>query len=407
MRLNPEQQLILLCTNLRPHQSELHEIDRLSRRALNWQEVVRLARDHRIAPFVYYHLSRLPDREHIPPDSLFELKRRYLDTTGRNIALFEELRKLLGLLRTAEIDAAVLKGPALIGTIYENPGLRWVGDIDILVREHDLHDAQDSLLKNGYTQDSSLVGYYSDLSHHHLCGLRSPFSGITIELHWALELNGHIFNIDINEIWDRVQTQQISGVAAFVLAPEDMLLHLCLHHCYSSIDSITLKSVYEIAAAIQYYGESLDWSQVVARSTRYKLVWPIYSGLDKASKLFSANIPSSVFGLLKSQCGARQITRLCLLERFSCRDLIKLALLSSSKARLKYLLSMMFPSVDFLSQAYSIPPDSTLIYLLYLIRPLHVVRNLFFRSVKRIILFAFRKIVPASKNALPASNINW
>ncbi|MBN1350556.1 nucleotidyltransferase family protein [candidate division KSB1 bacterium] len=49
------------------------------------------------------------------------------------MALFNTLKEILELLKRSRIEVAVLKGPALIETIYKDWALRWTGDIDLLI----------------------------------------------------------------------------------------------------------------------------------------------------------------------------------------------------------------------------------------------------------------------------------
>ena len=58
-------------------------------------------------------------------------------TAVRNIQLYGELIRALRTLRDAGIPAIVLKGAALVDTIYPSIAHRPTGDIDLLVRRAD------------------------------------------------------------------------------------------------------------------------------------------------------------------------------------------------------------------------------------------------------------------------------
>ncbi|MER3458636.1 MAG: hypothetical protein C4309_08450, partial [Chloroflexota bacterium] len=57
---------------------------------------------------------------------------------------------MIGALEAASIPAIVLKGPALALTIYPDPALRVIGDLDLLVRREQVEQAMAALHSLGY-----------------------------------------------------------------------------------------------------------------------------------------------------------------------------------------------------------------------------------------------------------------
>lgn len=386
-----EKKLVLLCTNIKAADADRKEISSLIAVNLDWQKVISEAKSQGVAALVYYNLAGLPDKPAIPPDILFNLKKYYLDTIGRNVVVFEELKKALNLLKQEGIKAVVLKGPALIGTVYKDWGLRWVGDIDLLVPEDDLFKAQACLLNHGYFQDKLITKVNKNELFQHLMPLWRTKNSIRIEIHWTLTVN-QIFQININEIWQRVEKCTINNYNTLILSPEDMLLHLCQHHCFGHIQDIYYKSAYDIAAVIQHYGDSLNWAQFVNNCIQYKTITPTYIGLNLAKQLFSVNIPAHV---LKSvQCKRDESQMLCfdMLKEPRGKSVSNLFLLNDLSKKIHYVRKKIFPSIEFLAFRYSVPIDSKFVYLLYFVRPVQLVKDHLAITIKLVFTFVIKKI---------------
>ena len=60
------------------------------------------------------------------------LKASYYATAARNTLLFRELSRILAALAEAEIPVILLKGVDLAQTLYPDPALRLMGDLDLL-----------------------------------------------------------------------------------------------------------------------------------------------------------------------------------------------------------------------------------------------------------------------------------
>ncbi|MBM2834955.1 MAG: hypothetical protein HW406_2116 [Candidatus Brocadiaceae bacterium] len=91
------------------------------------------------------------------PSKLREsLKQEYIYNWGRNVRILEELAALL---RVLDNPVIVLKGAALLSSVYENVGLRSLGDVDILVKPEDVSKIDTVLSQSGYRSDRRLRSY--------------------------------------------------------------------------------------------------------------------------------------------------------------------------------------------------------------------------------------------------------
>jgi hypothetical protein len=142
MKISDENKLLLFCSKQLSGTSSTEEIIPLLQKKLDWQNVVKKARRYSIGSAIYCILSKLPNKNHSQKKSLLQLKKDYLDTLGRNTIVVYEVNALLEILKRANIDVVLLKGAALLASVYPDLAYRFMSDIDILVRENDLAKAQ-------------------------------------------------------------------------------------------------------------------------------------------------------------------------------------------------------------------------------------------------------------------------
>jgi hypothetical protein len=81
-------------------------------------------------------------------------------SAGRNIGLLADLAELAAAFGKAGLAPVALKGPALIGRIYDDPALRPITDLDLLVDRAEPGGIRDSLVDLGYTQTAAYANLY-------------------------------------------------------------------------------------------------------------------------------------------------------------------------------------------------------------------------------------------------------
>ena len=89
----------------------------------------RIAR--RLLPMVYGHLVA----EGIDRAGLADVQPYYMETWKRGERLLRVLGSVIRLLDAAGIETLLIKGAALAPLYYQDAGVRWLGDLDLLVPE--------------------------------------------------------------------------------------------------------------------------------------------------------------------------------------------------------------------------------------------------------------------------------
>ncbi len=108
--------------------------------------------------------------------------------------------RVIETLEAAKIDVVRLKGCAYVGDIYQEPGERPMGDMDLLVRLRDMQPAIDSLRGMGFATRSNKPFVFADT--HHAVTLDGH--GYSIDLHRHITQAGRT-RIDLDAVWQRAQ----------------------------------------------------------------------------------------------------------------------------------------------------------------------------------------------------------
>ena len=223
---------------------------------------------------------------------LHEIYERHAARHVDRVAKLAEIGAALG---ESGITVTVLKGAALGSVVYRDPAFRTMGDVDLLVREHDLVAASRVLRRLGYTADDSWrpEAWY-EAHHHHLAPLIAPDGSLIVELHRSIVEAGE-GRVPVDGLWERACLERIGGVPFRVLAPSDLLLHLCLHLARDNmfVDG-KLRDLRDMAETIRHYGEAIEWDAVMTRAKEWQVARYVYWALWLARDMAGAAVPGAV-----------------------------------------------------------------------------------------------------------------
>jgi len=252
-------------------------------------------------PLVYYSINKI----HKPkiPEAIFNSLKDFCRTNLiKNMLLWEEFCRIQDAFKKAGIKTIPLKGIILSETLYHNFSLRPMGDIDILVKENDLDRAKNVLISLGYKM--SLKGltqnYWKDYHCHYQ--FREPFKETLIEIHWAFA-PPRPNKINLNEVWERSETQCINGIEVSTLSPEDTLLLLCLHACknITTLKNIPLINLCDIHEIITQYTDRLNYAYIVHTAKVWRLEGAVFYLCLLTNNCLGTHWPAEIKNALKPQ----------------------------------------------------------------------------------------------------------
>jgi hypothetical protein len=232
-----EDKLLLLCCQTEIDDKDKNEIIAIQKNDIDWDCFLEKARREGVSPLVFLRLPEIViNKKNIPKYITEELKEDYYRSAIRNALIFEELKKVLGLFNQSKLQIIVMKGAALAEIIYGNLALRPMSDVDLLVKNEDLHQVDELLKKLEYSPADRSVDDV-DFTSTYLTTLdyRSPAKNSpSFHIHWhfvnsTVPSESYIGYIKMEDIWRDAVRTTIADIETWVMAPHHLLIHLSEH----------------------------------------------------------------------------------------------------------------------------------------------------------------------------------
>lgn len=269
---------------------------------LKWDTLIDKARLQGVAQFLYYHLSKMPEIwSIIPQEGRDSLKQFYYSILAKNYPLQIELKKVISSLNEAQIPVIVLKGAALLETVYKNIGWRPIlSDVDLLVKKEDMLRVKSILQEAGYQKATNL----SEESREKFGGEFHLYKegGLFLDIHIALSPHERFRDIlGINQdpkIWTESKTYNTSAGELRVLGPAHLIIHLCMHlaiaHSFCGLFHFC-----DIRESILTYRAEINWKELIIKAKYYKLKTIIYYALLLSEDLYGPLVDKEVLAALR------------------------------------------------------------------------------------------------------------
>jgi hypothetical protein len=319
-RMRPEHQLLSLTMLPGPTPEAEGRIRSLASSSLDWDYVISAASRLGTLPLLSNGLSRSEAR--VPPG---------VEAYGREARQLAAARTLLAERALVEIRRAftrdgvplmVLKGLPLAHELYGEPGLRPVGDIDLLVaRRH--RDAGLGILRRlGYTPPAgSLPLRFFRLHHFHAALVHSRRRTLPVELHWDTQPPFSLSRIPETEVWRGARTLRLGDEPIQVSGREETFLMLVQHLCRHALglggraveDPVSFLLDPSIQGRLIWLSDlallariepALDWDSIASNAER----WGLQADLRAAASLLERlqvlpEAAGAVLGRLGSAAG--------------------------------------------------------------------------------------------------------
>ena len=229
-----------------------------------------------------------------PVRAMFVEARRH--TWAANLGLLDAARPVLESLAAAGIRTMLMKGAVLANPPYGEPGLRPMGDVDVLVEPVHAREAA------RIVEDLGWVVWRGpgerDLLLAHSLDLWKPPHG-ALDLHWYLLAECCWAGADLG-VWQRALPMTTVSSMTVVPAAADLLLHVCVHGLRWS----PVHAGHWIADAVQVIqtgGEQLDWDVVIAEASRRRLGFQMVQALRVVRERGHVDVPQAIIETLERQ----------------------------------------------------------------------------------------------------------
>ncbi len=223
-----------------------------------WNRLLYEAEQQGIAPLLHHHSQQIDVP--FPQDFRRLLHSLYLRSRQANTVRNRAVAEILTRYHAADIPVLAVKGIALCNFLYEEPGLRPMRDMDLLVSESNLGAAQEILLDLEY-----LPAEQHDIpeDYYHLPPLVKTVAGLplTIELHRnLLPFHPRYPLWPLEKSYADSRRFIINGIAARTLSLEETLQYVYLHGFQAPLtyEPFRLLHVADMVSLVDKYSEQIN-----------------------------------------------------------------------------------------------------------------------------------------------------
>lgn len=352
-----------------------------SMNAQAWEQIITDATQQGLVPILYRWLTTSNSSHKFSPLILDEIKQRVVSLAARNMVLAQELASILRACEARGVACAPLRGLALAELLYGDT-TRPMGDLDLLVRKDELDRVADTLMRLGFEEVDHRPGFARSFSYT-LEFFKDRHGCVIVEPHWTIAYPPFVDRVDMELVWKRCERGRVVGVDTWLLAPEDLLLHLCFHLIHGG-KCAPLLWFYELDRLLRQEQATLDWPLVVVLARETGLALFLAEVLGKVKSLFDSPVPDEIL----SQLHAPLMPHLARVVRRSVESRITLLLVRGShvdgreefallfsikglRAKFRYAFALLFPSPEFMLYRYRVSTRKQL-GLCYITRLVHL-----------------------------------
>ena len=331
-----------------PGEEETIRIGAGLRMVLDWDNLVARASDEGLAPFLYRRCRDLGLLTCIPARAREFLRSSYRQTVLHNLYLLRFMEELDWVAGGRGLSVVVLKGAALLNSIYEDVGLRPMEDIDLMVRIEDLGLLKLLLEQMGFAPDR----FYPDTYKRGI---------IHVDLHTDF-LSAHrirsrraLIKIQPEKVWDRVEPVMEGANHLYRLSLYDNLIALSFHmlkHCFTRL--IWFVDIKEILIK---QGVRFDWPGLAESARKMGGQRCLLYVLIMTKHLLGLNVPDDAlrsFGRADLSIIEQYILRIRLANEPVGRlsQLLCLFQIREASGRVRFVMESLFPRKSVMYQIF-------------------------------------------------------
>ena len=253
-----------------------------------WVKLFEFARHQGVKILLYDLLQK--NKIEIPRNLTAKMKQICYSACAEDEKRKKQLKGIIRLFNDNEIAHILLKGSALISTVYEDSICRSMCDIDILVNDADAHKAYGMLIQDGYESYAGSAEeaekFKAGFNQHYPQLKKAGF--LPFELHTRIS---NASNVNLEGIWRRSRILNMGNLETRVMCSEDLIMHIAFHNFLQhGAMGAGLIGLYDICLIIR--STKIDWS-VLKRLTRkgeYDNSKCLYLALYLVKKLLKENV---------------------------------------------------------------------------------------------------------------------
>jgi hypothetical protein len=277
------------------------QIHQLLQNSLDWEYFLRLVEQHGTSSLVHQTLERSGDA--IPPAVLESLKQRHERNIHKSLFLTRELFRILDRLDTLRLDAFPYKGIVLSEIYYGDMAMRQSGDMDILVRKTDVTRIKQAVRDLGYTPRLLIpADAEADyLNSGYECTFDSSAGKNLLELQWALQPSFYAVDFDMDGLFNRAVSVEITGRCVRTPSPDDLVLVLSMH----AAKHVWGRLIWLCDIAQMVKRGDVNWERAQTQAHELGIERILHITLSLANRLLATPIPEPLAARITKNKSAR------------------------------------------------------------------------------------------------------
>jgi hypothetical protein len=251
-----------------------------------------------LLPLIFREVARRGLEKELPRAVLVELRNAYLLALQEAAGQEAEIPQVLTALGRVGIEAIVLKGADVRHRLYDDPAVRPMADLDLLIPRPRLRQAEEILVQMGYLPLPEPRPGFVERFENEMTLRPLPGKCLRVDLHFGeLRAFGPVYRLPHSRLAAWAQTLDLAGLEAKVLAPEHVLIHLSLH----TFQDFTIFGPFAIPLidlSLALARLPVDWDFFLAESARFRCQGPVYLMLRALTSLPGVAVPAEVLDCL-------------------------------------------------------------------------------------------------------------
>lgn len=285
--------LIFKIINSRPEEALAH-LDTSSLEPLRY---------HRLTPWLYSEVAQNGWESFITSPSLLQdLRRDYMLALDIAARQSEMTLRLVQRFSEAPIEVILLKGADLGHRLYGDPAARLMDDVDLLVDRKDLPEAGRLLAEMGFQLPSGFLEL--NPGHWEILGKAleyTPSSGreFSVDLHWEIGAVLYFYRIPFAPLRKNAVPFSSHELLVYVLAPEDLIIHICLN-AQKDPGIPILSQFLDLLLALTRL--PINWRTLTDRARSFQCQRPVFLMLREVASRSPHLVPQEALEGLAAYC---------------------------------------------------------------------------------------------------------
>ncbi|MEG2080441.1 MAG: nucleotidyltransferase family protein [Oscillospiraceae bacterium] len=244
-----------------------------------------LAMRNRVSVMLY--LAFQGKKNDLPKEVFLSLEKSYSASMMREISQEEELKFIRKTFTENKIDFLLLKGSHL-KKLYPSPAMRFMVDMDILVKKSDVARGKEIILSRGFSQEMN--------NGKDIVLIKKPF--LTIELHNTLFVEEDSMHPYFLGVWDRAKCLENSE---FAMTDNDLYVYVMAHLAEHYKDAGScFRPMMDIYLLIKKCSDNLDFDYINAEFQKIGLLSFAEKIKVLAFSMFEGNEKDEVLNMMEN-----------------------------------------------------------------------------------------------------------